>query len=300
MIRRPDVSHNVIALAELRYQRHVIRTAQSGPAWIALALAMLAPALLTALISILLAAMNATVGVDSIDLPALETGIRLDSLLGSLTDIGVAALFVMNIALYFVVVLVTMGLANRSVTRERDNRTWDVLRLTHVSARQIVWGKFWGSLMAMWGDHMILVVLRLGMVAMVLLGAPKAFNLPYLIYLGLFLLAFTVLDAALSIALAISSSVGGASASVTLPILLTLRFVLMLLVMVGFPVLMFIMMGADLPRLLLVTLVLLAVMVLLTVVTLWVGQALAAHVGLVSPADVRDAPLRSQPQPDFA
>ncbi|HRF99264.1 MAG TPA: hypothetical protein PLZ51_28825, partial [Aggregatilineales bacterium] len=50
------------------------------------------------------------------------------------------------------------------ITRERKGQTWDVLVLTNVDARQIVLGKWWASLVALWGDHAMIGFLRVGLV----------------------------------------------------------------------------------------------------------------------------------------
>lgn len=266
---------NVIAQAEFRHQRYVIQTSRSGRAWIALAVVMLLPGLLTSLVTVALAVFQ----FDATEDTFFNEGIPF-----LLAQLGAASLVVMNIALYIVLMLITLGLAAQSITREKTNRTWDVLLLTNVDARQMVLGKWWASLVALWGDHMMLFVVRMGVIGLIMTSDPFDFNLPYLVVMGVSLFAFTVMDAALTIALAIASSLAGVVASVAVPVVLMFRFVMMLVAMIGFPVFTLIMYNASFLSFIAVGITVLLAMVAITWGALAVAQTLAVRGDQVSPA----------------
>lgn len=49
-----------------------------------------------------------------------------------------------------------------SIRREHTAKTWEMLILTGMTARQLVLGKWWGVVVASWRDLLLLVVLRIG------------------------------------------------------------------------------------------------------------------------------------------
>lgn len=215
-----NFTENPIARAEFRHQRHVIRTSRSGRGWILLALLMLAPALATSLV---------LVGMGL-------AGLRIDPIIyfrgdlySQLFRLGIVALITMNIALYVVVTLVTLGLSAASITRERAHKTWDVLLLTNVDARQMVLGKWWASLRALWGDHLLVGLLRLGLVEWVMADLYRFGDLPvsriHVLVLMLAVLIFTAIDAAFSAALGVAVPLSELPGAVTGPLVIGVRVV---------------------------------------------------------------------------
>lgn len=150
-----DFMQGPVARAELKHQSDVMENTRAGIVWIWLAYILLYPAI------------------------AISIGIFLGALLNYITpftlipgDQGLTILTAatthligMNAALYMVVTLVTLGLAAQSITREKQGKTWDMLLLTGVDARQIIYGKWWATVRVMWKDHALLYLLRLGMIA---------------------------------------------------------------------------------------------------------------------------------------
>jgi hypothetical protein len=194
-----SVFNHPVYLAERNYQRAVMERSRAGRVWILLALVMLLPALLTSLFlffSTLLFGRAVTV------VPA-ESGFDPLPMLQLL-------MVVMNVALYFVIALIAAALANFSVEREKQGNTWDLLRLTGISARDLVWGKWLASLRAILGDYIILALLRLGWATWFAAGfrviAPAdALPIPTTILLLVALaLVFTVIDAAFNTALSVA------------------------------------------------------------------------------------------------
>jgi hypothetical protein len=117
----------------------------------------------------------------------------------------------MNFALYIVVTLITLGLAARSISREYENGTWDSLLLTNMTARQIVQGKWWATLCSLWGDHLMVLILRLGFVTWLdYVGSDPDLPRPSRLIIGLIVMsAFTIADSALSVVLGILPPVSG-------------------------------------------------------------------------------------------
>lgn len=226
---------NPILRAEFRYQRTIIRNGRVGWLWIGLAAALVVPTILMSLIwsgAALLAGM----------FPAAEHLLPSVEQVASngLAEFAVVLVFVMAIAQYIVVTLVTLGLSAESIRREKNGRTWDALRLTQVSAWQIVSGKWWASLRALVGDHMMVIVSRMGVVVVIVtLIAPTidiAHGLSPDRHLGLvpLLLALTVvygwLDAALTAALGVLAAIPDAALGVVVgSVTVGMRLVVMIL-----------------------------------------------------------------------
>lgn len=89
-------------------------------------------------------------------------------------------LLVMVAVIYLAHVMVemrTMLLAIHSITREQRAGTWDLLILTGIDARRIVWGKWWGVVRHVWKDHALMALPRVGLafgIAQYLLRFPPA------------------------------------------------------------------------------------------------------------------------------
>ncbi len=220
----PTFTHNVIARAELKHQRYVIITNRSGRFWILLAMILLVPALIAALVS------TAAVLITPL-IPAAANLLK-----GDVSDFGAGLLVIANIALYPVVTLITFGLSSNSITREKRGRTWDYLRMSNLGARQIVWGKWWASMLALVGDHFMVAVLRIGFVAMAInpisKGLPITFGIPpMLIHLPLLILitlGYTALDGALSAALGIVVALSDQGSYAVVSFAVALRVAVML------------------------------------------------------------------------
>ncbi|MFW5696195.1 MAG: hypothetical protein ACOCXR_00255 [Phototrophicaceae bacterium] len=207
-------SDNIIARAEFKHQRFVIRNSRSGTGWIVLALLMLLPALIAALVQV----GGVLLGVDVDGWSVWQQPVG-----AIVAEAAQSALIIMNVALYFVLHMVGLGLAYASITREHSGKTWDVLLLTDVSARTLVMGKWRASLRALWGDHLLLVALRLGLLATVLQGMDAP-NAPLMLLIGgATIIAFTLIDAALTVALGVGAALAGSARSIFGPAALITR-----------------------------------------------------------------------------
>lgn len=209
---------NPVLKAEFRYQRYAIVNGRVGRVWILMAMLLVVPSLLASLFYSFLVFLN----------PLVDFVPQVISSLGGYAE---AFIFTMNFAMYLVVTLVAFGLATNSISRERRGRTWENLILTSVTARQIVWGKWWASLRALNGDFVMIIVLRIGLSAWVILfsqesllsvgGVPAEwFHFPALIVIST---VYCVLDAALTTALGVAATLptqfGGLLAGLTTALL---------------------------------------------------------------------------------
>jgi len=155
-ITRWNIPRTPVARAEQQHQTRLMEATRSGTLWIGLAYVLLYPALAISLVlyfgALLLdvfPALSALVGV-----PTVTVGFAASTLL-----------IAMNVALYVVVTLVSLGLSASSIGREKQGKTWDSLLLTGVNARQIVLGKWSATLHTLWPDFALVWMLRLGMIA---------------------------------------------------------------------------------------------------------------------------------------
>lgn len=202
---------NPVLNAEFRYQRFVIDRSRVGRIWILLAALMVVPSLIISI--------GYSVGVLFSLIPPVTWSSLPQSIHWSLTLL----LFVVNISMYTVVTLVTMGLSNGSIRREKTNHTWSLLRLTPVNNRRIVFGKWWASLWALNGDHGMVIFLRVGLLAVfigVFLPSRHALNdmtAPYTLYFmvtAILVLIHGALDAGLSAILGVAGALPNESLGV--------------------------------------------------------------------------------------
>lgn len=211
--------NNPILKAELHHQRYVMEKSRTGRMWILLAVILLLPAGLTSVVLFI----RGLLGQPIPGLP-LVIGQPFD-----LIAAGQVILLVMNIALTVVVMLVSYALATNSITREKRNRTWDSLILTNVSARSLVLGKWIASLKALDGDHIMIGMLRLGMVAWIVAGFQDrmlANTLPvqvHLILITILVVLFTIIDAMFNTALGIGLVMGDLPDGVSTALFFLLR-----------------------------------------------------------------------------
>lgn len=210
---------NPIMHAEFKHQRLALATSRSGWVWIVLAMLMLVPALLASFIFI-------GSGFAGIDVRAVFASPPLN-IIG---EVALTSLVIMSFALYGVVTLVTLALAASSISREQAARTWDNLLLTNMTGRQIVQGKWWATLRALWGDHLMVLILRLGFVAWLdIVGSDPDLPNPSKLLVGLVVMtAFTIADSALTAIMGILPPVSGRN-----PVVMTLVFGLRLLISVA-------------------------------------------------------------------
>jgi len=217
---------NPIIQSEFRYQRWLINESRSGGIWILLAGALVAPALIFSLLATAFVLLQ----------PLLPPTDILGNIFNAGNGIGFVTIIIANFALYPVVTLITFGLSARSISRERAGHTWDTLRLTDISARHIIIGKTVASLRALNGDHGMVFILRVGLLAAIIAEfngmtrgealAPELawqFTLLMLAFIALSAL-FTVLDALLSIVLALIATLPSETLSaVTVPTIFIVR-----------------------------------------------------------------------------
>ncbi|MBZ0293348.1 MAG: hypothetical protein K8L99_12345 [Anaerolineae bacterium] len=188
---------NPVLRAELKHQQYVMNNSRSGPLWIGIALVMLVPAMLYSLV-LLYFALTGLNPLGLLDIRTFGPGNGASNM--------ALYLIVMNFAMYVVVSLITMGLASGSITREQQNHTWESLLLTSMNARQIVWGKWWATLRALWGDQIMIMLLRAGLVAFAAVQVTRFVHggqHPDLLYLLLSLalvVAYTAVEAGFSAA----------------------------------------------------------------------------------------------------
>lgn len=147
---------NPILQSEFRYQRFVIERSRNGRFWIFLAILIVAPSVL---ISLMYSANVLFNFFPVMDLQTLRTSWHMNMLY---------ILFVANISMYAVVTLVNVALSSSSIRREKDKHTWSLLRLTNISSNQIVLGKWWASIRALNGDLAMVIILRIGLLAIAL------------------------------------------------------------------------------------------------------------------------------------
>lgn len=206
---------NPVLVAELRHQRYVINTSRAGTIWIALALVLVIPALLTTFYYIAVALLGLPVE------PPPFTVDLIENWTDGLLLLGVVVLFTMNIAQFIVVTLVSFGLAANSIQREKKGGTWDVLVLTNVRARQLVTGKWLASMWALNGDHAAIALLRIGFLCFVMtalmptLAPDFALSRWDLLALIGLITAFTALDAMMNTASGMAATLSQTPASVT-------------------------------------------------------------------------------------
>ena len=148
-----EIRHNPVYLAEFKHQRFVIERGRTSRIWILLALIMLIPALLFSLAQVVVGLIG-------------PTSLQAQAVVSFGGGIGSVFIIVMNMAMYPVVTLITIGLAANSIQREKSGHTWDNLLLTNISSGQIITGKWWASLRALNGDVVMVMILRMGLVSL--------------------------------------------------------------------------------------------------------------------------------------
>lgn len=202
---------NPILRAEFHYQRFVIQRGRNGTFWIVLAALLVIPAIIGALVFSAFALAGINLNITA--LPPWAASIEV------LLQLLFVALLVVNLSLYPVVTLITLGLSSNSIRREKVGHTWDVLRLTDIDGNALVFGKWWASLRALLGDQVMVTVLRMGLIASYLVFALPWFTTQagYLaaptnttaLFLALFpfTLAYGVLDSALTAAFGVLATI---------------------------------------------------------------------------------------------
>lgn len=165
----PALTQNPIIRAEFHHQRFVIRNGRVGTLWIALAAALVIPALI-------LSVVFTAAGLAALFIPdALNIIPYVDN--SNVFVLVFGLLLTMMVAMYAVVTLVTLGLSSNSISREKQGNTWDNLRLTDIGAARIVLGKWWASLRALNGDIVMMTVIRVGFVALYLTSLAPALDI---------------------------------------------------------------------------------------------------------------------------
>lgn len=215
---------NPVYAAERRYQGYVIRTNRSSNVSIALALMLLIPALIMAVIAFV------AVGLFNLDLPPVPILDQIQTPLDSVYTAGVLTLITMNLAHYLVVALISSGLAIFSVQREYRNHTWDLLILTRMSAWQIAGGKIRASLWVLRRDLAIVTLLRIGLVAFVLDFVRPAYSnaalgIGQMLIVTALVVVWTFLDMVLAVATATASALIPQGRVVMMPLALVARII---------------------------------------------------------------------------
>lgn len=168
---------NPIVNAEFNHQRFVIKRGRVGYLWILLAAMLIVPALLISLVTSISAFLGGFVPeLGGLTLPITWEVGTTQAFIGNLAWV---LILVMAPAQYFVVTLVTMALSANSIRREKAGLTWDSLRLTGIGTRRIVWGKWWASMRALAGDHVMVTILRMGLVTLVMMTFAPSIDMVY-------------------------------------------------------------------------------------------------------------------------
>lgn len=198
---------NPILQAEFRHQRFVIERGRVGRIWILLAALLLIPGLLTTIVYSAFALAN----LAFVDIPDWLAPAQ------PLMDFANTVLLIISLSTYPVVTLITLGLASNSIRREKIGQTWDVLRLTDINGNQLIFGKWWASLRALLGDHIMVTVLRIGLIAYYLVfllpflraadGLPILNNTLTFTWMALIAVIYGVLDAALTASLGVIATI---------------------------------------------------------------------------------------------
>lgn len=209
---------NPVAQAELKHQKHVIDTNHAARIWIILAILLVVPTMIVALFTYLAAFLLPFV-------PVVRTLYDADGWM-------MALLMIVNPALYIVVTLMTFSLSAGSIRREKDAQTWDHLLITTIEPSLIVLGKWWASTRMLAGDHLMVVLVRLGMVGWIVLGIHEQdpaniVGLPaevvLLLVLGLITVIYSALDMALTAALGVLSALLSQGGLITGLVILLVR-----------------------------------------------------------------------------
>lgn len=138
-----------ITLAELRHQRRAIDRSRAGWVWIVMAVILLVPALIACIVT----------AAAVLFVPDQMPDLLLQH------ENWMVPIIIVNLSLYPVINMVSLGLAASSILRERQHHTWDSLLMTGVHPRRIIFSKWWASLRSMRGDYVMVAVARFGFVA---------------------------------------------------------------------------------------------------------------------------------------
>ncbi len=229
MLKTAISAQNPVMAAELKHQRYVIRTNRANLIWIVLALLLVAPALLMAVVYV----------AAGLLLPLLPEAQAIFTGMDGLAGVGWLLMFTANIALYFVVTLITLALAAGSISREKEGQTWDSLLLTDVRPHQIALGKWWASNRTLLGDHMMVAIVRLGMVTWLLVQLDLLVSQKYLLterpsllllvpLLAVITFVYTGLDMAFTASLGVLSALLSRGGLLTTLLILLVRFLVMI------------------------------------------------------------------------
>jgi hypothetical protein len=221
----PLFTRNIVAQAEVRHQEFVIERSRSGRLWIVLAGIMLVPAFVASMIFFASALITPFWSLQLLPVPT-NNAIALPAFF---------LLIVMNVALTVVVMLITLGLGANSISREKAGRTWEILLLTGVNARQVVWGKWWATVRVLWGDHLMVALLRFGLIGWFVvrfqsqlpeLGAtisPQVAQVAHLLALTTLISVYTLLDAGFTAVLGVMMPLAEWGSAITSAFVLAAR-----------------------------------------------------------------------------
>lgn len=229
MLKTSISACNPVMAAELKHQRYVIRNNRAAIIWIVLAVLLVVPALLMSLVY----------SGAGLLLPFLPQAIHVLTGMDGLAGLGWLLMFTANIALYFVVTLITLGLSAGSISREKEGQTWDSLLLTAMRPHQIALGKWWASNRTLLGDHLMVAVVRLGMVIWLVVQLDLLVGQPYrsagwvallllVPLLAAVTLVYTGLDMAFTASLGVLAALLSRGGILTTLLILAVRFAVMI------------------------------------------------------------------------
>lgn len=268
------LSKNIIAQAEFRHQRFIIESNRSNPLVILMASLILMPGILLSVVAFFLALFGFR---DVVHWEWLNTPIP-----SLLVQLFFMSTVVMNIALYFVLMMIGIALAYNSISREYTRRTWDVLCMTNVSARYVVLGKWWASFVALWGDHMMLVILRVGLACIAVLLTPHDINFLVVLSIAVILVIFTLVDVGFTIALAIASALSGKKTAISSALVLGIRFFGIFIASGIYFLMLALIMQNRIGEFYVTSLGLIGLFSLLTAFTLWLAERIGVQWGALN------------------
>ena len=217
LITGRTISGEALLGREQAHQYYVLQNSRVNTIWILAAIALLLPAVLTALAVVTAALIIGT--VPDVLVRAYELGYFIDWV-RNLLLLMVAMAFATDV----VVSLVALALASNAVTREYQGNTWPLLLLTGLSAREMVLGKWWASVLVLRRDFISVTILRVGLVSLLYLTPPTLLIADWslTVRLGAYLLAilltlaFSVLDAQVTAALGVLGALTGRNTGIGL------------------------------------------------------------------------------------
>lgn len=155
---------------------------------------------------------------------------------------GLLIFTIFTAIMHLVFLFQTLGLAGNSITRERQNGTWEPLLLTGMDTKQIIQGKWWATVRRQWRNYLKLAVLQvgeMGAASMIALIFARIFNTTSIsemvfptiwqvLAAGLVVVALTLADLCFTAAWGVLASVGARRTATAVAWAIATRVLLMI------------------------------------------------------------------------